>query len=198
MNIRIKAMGVYLTNCYIVTVDKKDIIIDPGVNAVEWIKKKVKNPVAILNTHGHFDHIWSNAKVKKELKVPIYTPQDDAFMLEKDPFSHGTPLSKADVLVKPDEELKINGIKVKFHHFPGHTPGNSAIEIGDALFSGDFIFKDSIGRVDFPFSSRDDMIESIKKFIKTYNKNDKIYPGHGGSTTVNQAKKMLEVWLDYL
>jgi len=191
-------MGAYLTNCFIVTVNNKDIIIDPGVGAASWVISKVKNPIAILNTHGHFDHVWSNAKIKEKLNIPIYIPKDDAFMLQKDPFLQGTPPSEADFLVNPNEELTISGVSVKFHHFPGHTPGNSVIEIKNTLFSGDFIFKDSIGRVDFPYSNRDDMLKSIKSFVDNYSKNSKIYPGHGGSTTTNQAKKMLEMWLNYM
>jgi len=72
MTIKTEAMGVYQTNCYIVTIDKKDIIIDAGVGATPWIIKNVTNPIAILNTHGHFDHIWSNAELKKHFNIPIY------------------------------------------------------------------------------------------------------------------------------
>ncbi|MGB6020444.1 MAG: MBL fold metallo-hydrolase, partial [Sulfurimonadaceae bacterium] len=64
MQIKVQPMGMYQTNCYIVTVDGKDFIIDPGVNATEWVKANVTNPVAVLNTHAHFDHVWSNQEVK--------------------------------------------------------------------------------------------------------------------------------------
>jgi glyoxylase-like metal-dependent hydrolase (beta-lactamase superfamily II) len=96
MQIKIQPMGSYQTNCYIVTVDGKDFIIDPGMNATEWVLKNVTNPVAILNTHGHFDHVWSNAEVKEALKIPIYCPKDDVFMLTDDPLGQGTPKSTPD------------------------------------------------------------------------------------------------------
>jgi glyoxylase-like metal-dependent hydrolase (beta-lactamase superfamily II) len=180
-----------------VQIDGKDLIIDPGVESVEWVSKMVTNPIAILNTHGHFDHIWSNQALKQKYNIPIYTPKQDAFMLQKDPFGYGTPPSKADHEVESDEKLDIDGISVQYLHFPGHTPGCSAIEIGDALFSGDFIFQGSIGRVDFPYCDADLMKKSIAKFLKIpYDK--KVYPGHGFATTIKKEQKTLPAWLDYI
>lgn len=197
MEIKIQAMGSYQTNCYIVSIDNKDLIIDPGVNATSWVKENVTNPIAILNTHAHFDHVWSNKALKEDLKIKIYCPKDDAFMLQNDPFSQGVPLSKADVLVEHDEVFDFGGIKVKFHFFPGHTPGCSAIQIENSLFSGDFIFKGSIGRCDFPFSNPKDMITSLQKVLKWEN-NVNIYPGHGLDTTLFNEKKSLQNWISYL
>ena len=197
MDIKVAPMGPYQTNCYIATLNGYDFIIDPGVGATNWVIQNTTNPVAILNTHGHFDHIWSNQELKEKLNIPIYCPKDDCFMLENDPFSQGTPSSKADVQVPRDDAFKLNGIEIKFHHFPGHTPGCSAIQIGDALFSGDFIFEGSIGRVDFPYSNPADMIQSIQKVLNW--KDDlKVYPGHGRSTTLLQQFSSLKSWLNYL
>ncbi len=197
MNILQKPCGIYMTNCYIVKIDDKELIIDPGIDADVWVKENVKNPVAILNTHGHFDHVWSNQELKAYYDIPIYAPKDDVFMLSSDPFSQGTPPSQADIEVVGDEVFNIDGIEVKYLFFPGHTPGCSAILIGDSLFSGDFIFKNSIGRVDFPFSSPEDMKKSIEKFLQI-KENYKIYPGHGESTTVLDEQKTLPAWLNYI
>jgi len=189
--------GVYQTNCYIISDGTHELIVDPGVGADKWVLENVKNPIAILNTHGHFDHVWSNASLKKELNIPIYCPKDDAFMLENDPFEQGTPSSKADIKVDGDESFKIGYFEVSYLHFPGHTPGNSAIVIGDNMFSGDFIFENSIGRVDFPYSSSDDMKKSIKKFLKLdYDK--KVYTGHGNPTTVKVEQGRVGNWLNYI
>ncbi len=197
MDIKQKPCGIYMTNCYIVNVDGKEFIIDPGVDATQWVKDNVKNPVAILNTHGHFDHVWSNAELKEYCNIPIYAPKDDVFMLSSDPFSQGTPQSSADVEVVGDEEFEIEGVKVKYFLFPGHTPGCSAILIGDVFFSGDFIFKSSIGRVDFPYSNPEDMKKSIEKFLQ-FKENYRVYPGHGESTDVFSEQKTLPAWLNYL
>jgi glyoxylase-like metal-dependent hydrolase (beta-lactamase superfamily II) len=197
MKIKFKPMGAYQTNCYIVEIDSKQVIIDPGIGAVDWVKKNVTKPIAILNTHGHFDHVWSNKELKETLNIPIYVPKEDAFMLENDPFAQGTPPSKPDVLIEGDTEVDLDGFRFKFLHFPGHTPGCSAILIENTLFSGDFIFKDSIGRVDFPYSNPEDMKKSIHKFL-AYTENWEIYPGHGNKTSSQAERKNLPTWLQYI
>lgn len=196
MKIQMKACGDYGTNCYIVEIDGKSLIIDPGQNAVDWVKKTALNPIAILNTHGHFDHVWSNAALQKEYNIPLYTPKEDAFMLESDPFGYGIPPSFPDIRVDGNEHFEIESIHVQFLHFPGHTPGCSVIVIGDVMFSGDFIFQNSIGRYDFPYSHAKDMKESLERFL-LFKDNLKVYPGHGGSTTVFQEQGHIPHWLRY-
>ena len=188
-------MGAYQTNCYIATIDNKDFIIDPGMGATQWVLDNVTNPVAILNTHGHFDHVWSNAEVKEKLNIPIYCPKDDVFMLTDDPLNQGTPPSKPDYIITGDEDLEIEGIKIKFRHFPGHTPGCSIIEIQDVWFSGDFLFEKSIGRWDFPSSSGEDMVKSLEKAL-TLEGDYTIYPGHGMSTTLKAEQRVIPFWID--
>jgi len=194
MQIKMRPMGAYETNCYVVTVDGKDLIIDPGIGATKWVLANVTNPVAILNTHGHFDHVWSNAEVKEALKIPLYAPKADLFMLENDPLGQGTPPSKADYAVGGDELLDISGIKVQYRHFPGHTPGCSVIEIGENWFSGDFLFRQSIGRWDFPASSGEDMVKSLQKAM-LIEQDFTIYPGHGPSTTLKAEQKVIPFWI---
>jgi glyoxylase-like metal-dependent hydrolase (beta-lactamase superfamily II) len=187
-------MGAYQTNCYIVTIDGKDLIIDPGIDATQWVLDHTDNPVAILNTHGHFDHVWSNAKLKEKLKIPIYCPKEDAFMLRSDPFSQGTPPSEPDILVDGDQAFDISGIPVRFRHFPGHTPGCSVIEIEDVWFSGDFLFRQSIGRWDFPSSDAEAMARSLEKAMQI--KEDfTLYPGHGMSTTLKAEQRIMPFWI---
>jgi len=197
MEIKIQPMGQTQTNCYIVTIDNKDLIIDPGMGATSWVLNNTTNPIAILNTHGHYDHVWSNAELQKELNIPLYISKDDAFMLEKCILGQNPPSSKADVLVDGDEELTIEGIKVQYRHFPGHTPGNSIIEIEDVWFSGDFLFQQSIGRWDFPFSSGEAMMKSLEKAMKI-ERDFTVYPGHGMSTTLKQEQRGMPMWLEYV
>lgn len=197
IKIKKQPMGEYQTNCYIATIDNKDFIIDPGVGATEWVKQNVSNPVAILNTHGHFDHVWSNAQLQKELQIPLYTPQDDVMLLSESSWMKDLPPSTPDVKVKPNEVIDFDGIKVKFHHFAGHTPGCSMIEIDDAMFSGDFIFERSIGRSDFPYSSPTDMKESLVRF-KELPFDKTLYPGHGNTTTIEQEQRYVDYWVKNL
>jgi len=194
MTIKVQPMGPYQTNCYIVTLEGKDFIIDPGVDATAWVLQNVTNPVAILNTHGHFDHVWSNAQLQKELNIKLYTPKGDVMLLSSSSWMPDLPPSVPDVEIDGDEELDFDGVKVKFRHFPGHCPGCSTIEIGDAMFSGDFIFERSIGRTDFPYSNPEDMKKSLEKFKKLdYDRT--LYPGHGGTTTIVQEQKNADYWI---
>jgi len=195
MQIKMQPMGVYQTNCYIVTVDGKDFIIDPGVDATSWVLNNVHNPVAILNTHGHFDHVWSNQALKEALKIPIYCPKEDVFMLTDDPLGQGTPRSVPDYKVDDDETLHIEGVKIQYRHFPGHTPGCSIIEIEDIWLSGDFLFEQSIGRWDFPASSGEDMIKSLEKAL-TIQEDFTVYPGHGMSTTLKAEQRVIPYWIE--
>jgi len=197
MNIKAQPMGPYQTNCYIVTINNKDLIIDPGVDATNWVLENISNPIAILNTHGHFDHVWSNQEISKELNIPIYCPKGDCFMLSDDPFNQGTPKSEASIEIDGDKSFELDGIKFKFHLFAGHTPGCSVVEIENSLFSGDFIFKGSIGRVDFPYSNPEDMKKSINKIL-AWEKDFDIYPGHGDKTKLFNEKSTLANWLNYL
>jgi glyoxylase-like metal-dependent hydrolase (beta-lactamase superfamily II) len=197
MEIKIQPMGITQTNCYIITINNKDLIIDPGVGATEWVLNNTSNPIAILNTHGHFDHVWSNAQLQEKLKIPLYVPKGDAFMLEKDPLGRGTPKSKADFLVDGDEKLNIDGVEVQYRLFAGHTPGNSIIEIDDIWLSGDFLFQQSIGRWDFPYSSGEEMVKSLEKAMKI-EKDFTVYPGHGMSTTLKQEQRGMPMWINYV
>jgi len=193
MEVLVKPCGEFYTNCYIV--DRK-IIIDPGVGAYEFVREHVKDPVAIINTHGHFDHIWDDKIIKEYYNIPVYIHKDDAFMLKNDPFGYDIPRTQADFLLD-EGEYEIGGYTVKVRHFPGHTPGSITIEIGDEMFSGDFIFDGSIGRVDFPYSDPKKMKESIKRFLQIpYDK--RVLPGHGPATTIKKAQKFLPMWLEYL
>ncbi|MBU1658087.1 MBL fold metallo-hydrolase [bacterium] len=195
MNIKVQAMGPYQTNCYIASIDGKDFIIDPGVDATQWVLANVTNPVAILNTHGHFDHVWSNAELQKKLNIPLYTPKGDVMLLQGSGWMPDLPPSTPDYEVEGDEEIDFDGVKVKFRLFPGHCPGCSTIEIADAMFSGDFIFERSIGRCDFPYSSPQAMKDSLQRF-KKLDFDKTIYPGHGGTTTIKQEQKYADYWIN--
>jgi len=195
--IQVKPMGTYQTNCYIITQDNKDFIIDPGVNATAWVLANAINPVAILNTHGHFDHVWSNDELQKKLNIPLYTPKGDLMLLSESSWMPDLPPSTPDVEVEPNQEFDFDGVKVKFRHFPGHCPGCSTIEIADAMFSGDFIFERSIGRTDFPYSNPDDMKDSLNRF-KELDYDKVVYPGHGGKTTIKQEQQHADYWIQTL
>ena len=199
MEILKKAFGPFETNCYILKKDSKEWIIDPGMGAMEWVVEMCLNPQAILLTHGHYDHIFDVSKLKKKFPlVPVYCPEGDVFMLESDCYHKGIVPCSPDVSVVGNRSIQtfdINGLEIKFHHFPGHTPGCSIIEIEGEIFSGDFIFYRSIGRYDFPDSNPSDMKQSLEIFYHLdFKPGTRIHPGHGRDTTFEEEKRSIFVW----
>ncbi|MDO5045799.1 MBL fold metallo-hydrolase [Campylobacter sp.] len=198
MEVLYKPCGVYQTNCYIASKNGCDLIIDPGENAFEFVVKNVKNPIAILNTHGHSDHIFSNASLKKYFNLDVYVHKDDNFMLKSDIFGEGYETINDAIEVKGDKfediSFKIGEFDITYMHFPGHTPGCSMIRVDDVIFSGDFLFYGSIGRYDFPYSNREDMRKSIEKCLKMSG-DFQLFPGHGQGTTLKFEQSNLPMWL---
>lgn len=200
MDIIKKPFGEYQTNAYILSFNDFEFVIDPGIGSCNWVMNNTKNLKAILITHGHFDHIWDVAQLKKATNVPIYCPKEDAFMLETDCFNLGLNVCSADVYVDCNKNacvLNIAGVEVIYWHFPGHTPGCSIIEINDHLFTGDFVFYRSIGRYDFPYSNASDMKDSLQRFMQIDN-DFMIHPGHGKDTYVKAEQKNIPIWISQM
>ena len=194
MQILKKAFGEYATNCYILKGEQGDLVIDPGQGSFDWVMQNTGKIAAVLNTHGHFDHVYDDAKLQRA-GAKIYIHEEDAFMLRADPFETMPEPIEADVLVKGQEQsLEIAGFNVKFSLFAGHTPGSCMIEAGGVIFSGDVIFKGSIGRWDFPFSNGEQMRESLHKILQI--KGDfTLYPGHGPNTSLQAERQNLKYFL---
>lgn len=191
-----KACGAYGTNCYLINTDDGYVVIDPGEGAFNFVVQNCKKVAAVLNTHGHHDHVWSNAQIKKQYDCKIYIHEKDAFLL-KDPFNMGFEPHECDVACKDGDSFSFGGINFSFLHFPGHTPGCCMIEAGEKMFSGDFLFEGSIGRWDFPYSDAKEMINSLQKALKI-KKDFNLYPGHGGPSTFLREKALLPRWIEYV
>ena len=197
MQILKKAFGEYATNCYILKGEQGDLVIDPGQGSFDWVMQNTGKIAAVLNTHGHFDHVYDDAKLQR-MGAKIYIHEDDAFMLRADPFETMPEPIEADVLIKGQEQsFEIAGFNVKFSLFAGHTPGSCMIEVDGVIFSGDVIFKGSIGRWDFLFSSGAQMRESLHKILQI--KGDfTLYPGHGPNTSLQAERQNLKYFLQLL
>ena len=194
MQILKKAFGEYATNCYILKGEQGDLVIDPGEGSFDWVMQNTGKIAAVLNTHGHFDHVYDDAKLQRA-GAKIYIHESDAFMLRADPFGTMPESIEADVLIKGQEQsFEIAGFNVKFSLFAGHTPGSCMIEAGGAIFSGDIIFKGSIGRWDFPFSNGEQMRESLHKILQIEG-DFTLYPGHGPNTSLAAERQNLKYFL---
>lgn len=199
MEILKKAFGEYQTNCYILKQECGEIIIDAGMNSSEWIKTHCTHPLAILCTHGHFDHIWDNAKIKAMFpNAPLICHKNDAFMLQSDCFGLGLKPCNPDLTLEGEENaLEFGEFKIRFLLFAGHTPGCCMIEVNHHLFSGDFIFYHCIGRSDFEYSDAKEMKRSLQRF-KSFTPDLPIYPGHGENTSVKEEQRHINFWIERL
>jgi glyoxylase-like metal-dependent hydrolase (beta-lactamase superfamily II) len=118
-------------------------------------------------------------------------------LLQKDIFNLGIPSYQSEFvkLLNDNAKIKLFDIEIIFHHFPGHSEGSSLIEIEKTYFSGDLIFKSSIGRFDFPFSDALKMKNSLKRVLEL-DKNFPVYPGHGLETTIKTEEENLIRWIN--
>ena len=186
-------VGALATNCYLVfdSDDRSGLIIDPGDEA-NFISEKILQlnfkPVAIIATHGHFDHILAARELQLAFQIPFLIHQEDEKIVNYMSQSAQWWL-KREIIEQPPkiDEYLIEGQTVSFgseqltvFHAPGHTPGSICLysKKEKILFSGDVIFKDGIGRTDLPYSSPLAMEKSLKK-IRQKLSSFIVYPGHG-------------------
>jgi hydroxyacylglutathione hydrolase len=200
------------TNCYLLAPGPGEqcLVVDPGIGAVEQIEEIVAehrlHPVAVLLTHGHLDHTFSVVPVCEARDVPAYLHPADRHQLS-DPwsglglpretplFGHG-PLAfaePADLRVLADGEvLELAGLELTVRHAPGHTPGSVTFSTptpeAPLLLSGDLLFAGSIGRVDLPGGSEEDMIHSLVNVVLPLDDQTVVRPGHGPATTIGRER----------
>ncbi|MCR5581276.1 MAG: MBL fold metallo-hydrolase [Pseudobutyrivibrio sp.] len=188
-------------NCYLAINEQtnESIIIDPG-SMPERIKAVVSQsgttPVAILLTHGHFDHAGAAAEIAAEYGIQVYayegereTLENPAINLSGDMFGDST-VYHADIYLKDDEELDLAGMHFKCLFTPGHTPGGCCFYFPEEgiLFTGDTLFCGSVGRTDFPGGSMSQLVNGIKAKLMVLPDDTICYPGHDSATTIEQER----------
>ena len=190
----------FAANCYILKDEESGeaLVVDPGVCDSRFEAMLRETGISklryILLTHGHFDHIFGVSELKKNFGGDIVIHEADAECLGNEKaslayyFREGQNRDKADITVSDGDELAFGKYTIEVMHTPGHTPGCVCYIIEDMMFSGDTLFKGSIGRTDFPHSDVKQMIASLRKLVAIegdYN----VYPGHEGATTLLREKK---------
>lgn len=199
-------VGQVQTNCYVVINNetKECFIVDPGASAkqlAERIRKDELNPVAILLTHGHFDHAGAAEELAKEFGVKIYAHEGEEDTL-KDPQKNvswmvgANETYHADVFLKDEEVITLAGFEIKVFHTPGHTEGGCCyyIEEENVIFSGDTLFAQSVGRTDFPGGSMSKIVRSIQDKLMILPEDTVVYPGHNDPTTI-ETERMYNPYL---
>lgn len=179
------------------------LVVDPGFDGpgfIEFLKSHDLRPAAILNTHGHYDHIAGNAALKAEWPdAPLIIGRNEAHFLT-DPTANlsgvwGLALVSpaADRLVDESERLDLAGIALEVREIPGHSPGSVVFVHEDheppVVFGGDVLFEESIGRCDFPGGSYETLVAGIKSKLYTLPDETIVLPGHGNPTTIGKERR---------
>ena len=187
--------GRWRQNCYVVRgASGNALIIDPGGDSeriIEYIEDNALKPRAILNTHAHYDHIGAVAAVKSEFSVPFYLHSGEMANLKhanlyRKLFDDDVPITvpEVDCYLDQVETLEsIEGLPIRVLFTPGHTRGGVSFQIEDCLFTGDTLFKGSIGRTDLPGGNSVFLSESLRE-LGLIPPGTVIYPGHGTATTM--------------
>lgn len=206
--------GPWGTNCFVVATGsgQECIVIDPGKDAMPGVDEVVREnrlqPVAVLVTHGHLDHMWSVTPVCEARDVPAYIHPADRHLLA-DPMAGISGDTRVmfeqmtggrlqfsepdDVRELTDQtDVELAGLRFGVRHAPGHTPG-STVFITDAdgdvppiMYSGDLLFAGSIGRTDLPGGDTDAMMRSLAQVVLPQPEEMIVLPGHGEQTSIGR------------
>ena len=201
MQVEHLTVGPVQTNCYLAInkETKEAIIIDPGDDADRIgmrLKQLEAKPVAILLTHGHFDHAGAAKALAAQYDILVYAHEKEAETLEDSrmnlsgPLAGGATTYHADVFLKDEQELTLAGLHMRVLFTPGHTPGGCCYYFPreDVLFSGDSLFCGSVGRTDFPGGSMRTLVDSVRNKLMSLPENTIVYPGHDIETTIEQER----------
>jgi hydroxyacylglutathione hydrolase len=197
MEVRSFTVGPVAENCYIARRDgaERAIVVDPGDDAdriLDAIGKLGLEIEAILITHCHFDHIGAVAPLARATEAPVWCPEIEvrvlADIMSFVPWPGFGPYEsyEADHSLGGGERLELAGLDIDVLHTPGHSPGHLTYSIPDerALFSGDVLFKGSVGRTDLPGGDWGTLLESIGGLVDAFPPESVVYPGHMGITTL--------------
>jgi hydroxyacylglutathione hydrolase len=201
MDVRMFTVGPVAENTYIARRDESDraLIVDPGDEADKLLGAIDALGVTldgILLTHTHFDHVGAVAPVAKAIGAEVWVPEVEAFVLGDInrfvPWPGIGPFEsyEAEHTLKGGERLELAGFQIDVLSTPGHSPGHVTFSIPDetAIFSGDVLFQQSIGRTDLPGGDHATLLESIRMLVDTLPAETTVYPGHMGITSLGAER----------
>ncbi len=200
MKIQCNSIGALGTNCYFISNEetKETVIIDPadlGSDIIKIIEEQKLVPVAILLTHGHFDHVMAVNELREKYKISAYASEQEKELIQ-DREMNASVLAGVSYTMIPDGYLKdgeiltFTGFSIKVIHTPGHTIGSICyyLEEENALFSGDTLFHETVGRTDLATGSMEMIMDSIKHKLFVLPEETKVYPGHGYESSIGHEK----------
>lgn len=188
--------SLYEENTYFLYNGTNLLVIDPGSDFKEIVAKiEYYHPenIAIYLTHSHYDHILSCPRLVDKYKCNIYTHTSELVLLADPLLNLSIHVNQNLVIsnaIGVEDIFNLLGFNINVYHVPGHTAGHSMLEVKElkALITGDFIFKEEIGRCDFPTGDFKAMVKSLA-LIKSMNPKFEIFPGHGPKTTLEHEIK---------
>jgi glyoxylase-like metal-dependent hydrolase (beta-lactamase superfamily II) len=196
-------VGPIMANCYILGCEETAaaVVVDPGDDVDKILLALAESKLTvkyIVNTHGHFDHVGGNRKLKEATGADILIHADDAPMLSHLKAAAASFGLKSDTSPAPDrlledgDSLSFGKITLQVLHTPGHSPGGISLYVPGvpgAVFVGDTLFAGSIGRTDLPGGDFDVLKKSIHNQLFTLPEDVTVYPGHMGTTTIGGEKR---------
>lgn len=194
-------VGPIMANCYILGCEstKEAVVIDPGDDADRILMELAKSGLKVkylINTHGHFDHVGANKRMKEVTGAELAIHPDDEPMLKelsRSAMMFGLSAENsppADIRLNDGEEISFGEITMKVIHTPGHSRGGICLYTKGYLFAGDTLFAGSIGRTDLNGGDYDTLISSIKEKLLVLEPDTVVYTGHGPETTIGNEKRM--------
>ncbi len=202
MIFEVLVVGPLAVNCFILGCEKskEGVVVDPGGEPdriIAAISRLGLTITSIINTHGHFDHVGGNGKVREHTGAELLVHEKDVPYLSRaatvavkyGAISEDSP--PPDRFLEDGMVLSFGDYRLEVIHTPGHTPGGSCLYIAGEgiILTGDTLFAEGVGRTDFPGGSHQTLIESIRTRLMTLPDAVRAFPGHGPATTIGHERR---------
>ena len=191
-------LGPLQTNCFVVRSERgaaEAVVVDPGGDVTQLrleLARSGARVAGILLTHGHWDHVLGVADLAEATGAPVYIGAEELPELETGLAEWmgvpNAPSFEPDTLLEGGETLTLAGLEIEVVAVPGHRPGHMAFATGGCLFSGDLLFRGSVGRADLPGGDWPTLLASIEMLIDRFPPETVVYSGHGPETTLGAER----------
>jgi len=201
-NIKIVRNKIFSSNTYFLIdeLEERCVIVDPGLDRetlMTEIKQSGLRPVAILATHGHFDHIGCADDIRKEFSIPFFMHESDLkilrsanFFLQVAKINHKINTPEPDFLFKNKQDKFHQGnFDIEVYNFPGHSYGSCIFKSKSYLFTGDILYKNGLGKESMPREDKNLLKESIQEIISKFSDDCLVLPGHGPFAYLGDIKQ---------
>jgi len=182
-------------------IEKKEAVLIDAASRSAAVKKDLKDAGATLKavflTHGHYDHIANLEEILETFPVKVHIHEEDEDFLFAPSLNLSQLFGKSFALADKtriatfakDEEFSFGALRVLSHHTPGHTKGSVIYQIGDALYTGDTLFKGSVGRTDLPGGDQETLAMTLARLKGNFSEKLRIFPGHGEESMLKKERR---------